>query len=102
MSGSVSQKARKLLVVRTKNRSNTQDGRSFIETARHAQIEGFVRYCAERPAGIFAVGQIGNAEGWATEARERSIVDVEQLLRGGHDPDALATTFELAVRKTKR
>ncbi|MEV7229853.1 TetR family transcriptional regulator [Polymorphospora sp. NPDC051019] len=50
-----------------------------------ALIEGFVRYCADRPAGILAVGQIENAEGWAAEARERSIADVEQLLRGGQE-----------------
>lgn len=48
-----------------------------------ALIEGFVSYCAQRPAGIVAVGQIENAEGVGADNRERSIADIEQVLRDG-------------------
>jgi AcrR family transcriptional regulator len=56
-----------------------------------AVIEGFVHYCAERPARLVAVGQIEHAEGWGAQEREQSIGDFEQLLRSGQDDGEFRT-----------
>lgn len=64
--------------------ARAQGAESYVAALRGV-IEGFVHYCADHSSQLIAVGQIEDSEGWADQEHERSVREVEEMLREGQE-----------------